>query len=332
MYGVLMHNLYRNTLAFTGQKPWHKLGVQFDQEFTSAEAIAAARLDYPVTKEQLHRLRSDLGLGMTEPTDAYATINGHTQDVLGIVGDGYEVLQNSEAFDFFDILLQESGGKLQTAGAIGKGEKVWMLAKLPEIFYPLAGDGVEKYLLGSTSHDGTMKTEVRMTSIRVVCSNTFNLAVNGSRGVISIRHTMNMRQKLEMAAMVMLRYKEHFDIVGDQFSKLASVRINDAWIDEYLERTVGNPCNVSDGRGRTLMENKIKLIEGRLSSGQGVDIPGVTGTAWWVLNAMVEHADYDMKAKGQNQDESRRTSSILFGRAADFKQHCYDSAMAMVSR
>ena len=110
------------------------------------------------------------------------------------------------------------------------------------------------------------------------------------------------------------------------------MRINDAWIDEYLERTVGNPCNVSDGRGRTLMENKIKLIEGRLSSGQGVDIPGVTGTAWWVLNAMVEHADYDMKAKGQNQDESRRTSSILFGRAADFKQHCYDSAMAMVSR
>ena len=47
-----MHNLYRNTMAFTGQRPWHKLGVQFEQEFTSAEAIAAARLDYPVRKEQ----------------------------------------------------------------------------------------------------------------------------------------------------------------------------------------------------------------------------------------------------------------------------------------
>ena len=120
--------------------------------------------------------------------------------------------------------------------------------------------------------------------------------------------------------------------MGEQFSKLASVRIDDAWIDEYLERTVGNPCNVSDGRGRTLMENKIKLIQGRLQAGQGVDIPGVTGTAWWVLNAMVEHADFDMKAKGQSQDESRRTNSILFGRAADFKQQCYDTAMAMVSR
>jgi len=257
----MSHNLYRNTLAFTGQRPWHKLGVQFDQAFSSAEAIAAAHLDYPVSKEQLHRLRPDLGPGMTEPIEAWATINGHTQDVLGVVGDVYEVLQNHEAFDFFDILLKESGGRLQTAGAIGKGEKVWMLAKLPDVFYPLAGDGVEKYLLGTTSHDGTTKTEVRFTDIRVVCQNTFNLAMQGSRGVISIRHTSNMRQKLEMAAMVMLRYQEHFDIVGEQFSKLASVRVDDVWIDEYLERMVGNPINVPDGRARTMMENRIQQIE-----------------------------------------------------------------------
>ena len=325
----MAHNLYLNTMAFTGQQPWHKLGVQFDREFSSAEAIAAARLDYPVSKEPLYRVHPERG---PEPIDAWATINGHAQEVLGIVGDQYEVLQNQEAFDFFDILLKESGGKLQTAGAIGKGEKVWMLAKLPEVFYPLAGDGVEQFLLGTTSHDGSMKTEVRMTGIRVVCQNTFNLAMNGSRGVISIRHTSNMRQKLEMAAMVMLRYKEHFDIVSDQFSKLASVRVDDAWIDEYLERMIGNPLNLPDGRGRRIMENKIHLIEGRLAFGKGVDLPGVAGTAWHGLNAMVEFADYDMKAKGQSSDESRRTASILFGTAAEFKQQAFDTAMAMVSR
>lgn len=326
----MSHLLYRNTMVFTGQRPWHKLGVQFDREFTSSEAIAAARLDYSVLKEQLHRLRTDLGPGMTEPTEAWATINGHTQDILGIVGDGYEILQNQEAFDFFDILLKESGGKLQTAGALGKGEKVWMLAKLPEVFYPLAGDGVEQYILGTTSHDGTMKTEVRFVSIRVVCANTFNLAMKESRGVISIRHTTNMRQKLEMAAMVLLRYKEHFDITGEQFAKLASVRVDDAWLDEYLERLIGNPLNVADGRSRTILENKIKLIEGRLAYGRGVDLPGVAGTAWWALNSLVEYADFDMKAKGQSQDESRRTQSILFGTGAELKQKAFDTAMAMI--
>lgn len=326
------HLLYRNTMAFTGQQPWHKLGVQFDQDFTSSEAIAAARLDYPVTKEQLFRLRPDLGPRMVEPIEAWATINGHTQDVLGVVGDQYEVLQNKEAFDFFDILLKESGGKLQTAGAIGKGEKVWMLAKLPEVFYPLAGDGVEQFLLGTTSHDGTMKTEVRFTGIRVVCQNTFNMAMKGSRGVISIRHTQNMRQKLEMAALVLLRYQEHFDIAREHYSKLAQIRVDDAWLDEYLERMIGNPLSVSEGRARTMMENKIRLIQGRLQNGMGVDLPGVAGTAWHALNAMVEFADYDMNARGQTQDPSRKTNSILFGRGAEFKQDALDTALALISK
>lgn len=328
----MAHNLYKNTMAYTGQQPWHKLGVQFEEEFTSTEAIAAARLDYPVLKEQLFRLRPDLGPGRVGATEAFATINGHSQDVLGIVGDGYEVLQNREAFNFFDILLKESGGKFQTAGAIGKGEKVWMLAKLPEVFYPLAGDGVEQFILGTTSHDGTMKTEVRFTPIRVVCQNTFNMAMRGSKGVISIRHTTNMRQKLEMAAMVLLRYKEFFDVAGEQFHKLASVKVDDAWLDAYFDAVIGNPFNVKDGRARTMMENRIKLIEGRLAFGKGVDLPGVSGTAWWALNAMVEFADYDMKAKGQSSDATRRTNSILFGTAAEFKQKAFDAALAMATR
>ena len=325
----MAHNLYLNTMAYTGQSPWHKLGVQFDREFTSAEAITAAKLDFPVRKERLYRLRPDWGQGMIEPTEGFATINGHTQQVLGVVGEGYEVLQNQEAFDFFDILLKESGGGLQAAGGIGRGEKIWMLAKLPGTFYPIAGDGVEQYLLGVTSHDGSIRTEVRFTSIRVVCQNTFQMAMRGSRSVISIRHTQNMRQKLEMAAMVLLRYRDYFDLTIRQFGELANVQIDDAWLNEYLKRMIGDPSQVSDGRARTLMQNRTALIEGRLAFGKGVDLPGVTGTAWWALNAMVEYADFDMKARGQSQDESRRTNSILFGTAAMFKQRAFDVALEM---
>ena len=64
----------------------------------------------------------------------------------------------------------------------------------------------------------------------------------------------------------------------------------------------------------------------------GVELPGVAGTAWWALNSMVEFCDYDMKAKGQSADETKRTQSILFGRAAEFKQQAFDTAMAMVAR
>lgn len=92
---------------------------------------------------------------------------------------------------------------------------------------------------------------------------------------------------------------------------------------KYLERMIGNPLNVSEGRARTMMENKIRLIQGRLQNGMGVDLPGVAGTAWHALNAMVEFAD-DMNARGQALDPSRRTNSILFGRGAEFKQEALD--------
>jgi hypothetical protein len=141
-----------------------------------------------------------------------------------------------------------------------------------------------------------------------------------------------MREKLEIAAKVLKRYREHFDIFGDRCAALARIRIDDAWLDEYLGRIIGNPLNVPEGRARTLMENRIKLIEGRLAFGKGVDLPGVAGTAWHALNAMVEYADYDMKVRSQAQDETRRTASILFGSAAEFKQNAFDTAMAMVSR
>lgn len=324
-----MHNLYRNTLAYTGDRPWHGLGVAFDRPFTSAEALQAAQLDYPVRKEQLYRHLPKDGPEPFEPIDAWATVNGDTNQVLGIVGEQYEVLQNREAFDFFDILLKESGGKLQTAGAIGRGEKVWMLAKLPEVFYPLAGDSVEQYILGTTSHDGSLKTEVRFTGIRTVCENTLNMALKEARSVVSIRHTANMRQKLDMAAMVLLHYKQFFSVAADHYGQLAQVRIDDAWLEAYLEAMLGDPTKVADGRARTLMENRTQLVRNRLTTGRGVDLDGVAGTAWWALNAMVEYADYDMKARGQALDPSRRTSSILFGAAADFKQRAFETAMAL---
>ena len=46
----------------------------------------------------------------------------------------------------------------------------------------------------------------------------------------------------------------------------------------------------------------------------------------------VEHAEFDMKAKGQATDECRRTQSILFGRTSEFKQEAFDTVLAMVAR
>ena len=47
-----------------------------------------------------------------------------------MVGSGYEPLQNTEAFKFFEPFIEGKYAEFHTAGALGNGERVWVLVKL----------------------------------------------------------------------------------------------------------------------------------------------------------------------------------------------------------
>ena len=76
------------------------------------------------------------------------------------------------------------------AGALRRGEKIWLLAKLPgSIRIRFSEDVSQKYLLLSNSHDGSSCLRIFFTTIRVVCANTLAMADReGFREGIAIRH------------------------------------------------------------------------------------------------------------------------------------------------
>lgn len=321
-----MDNLYQNTMAFTGAIPWHQKGYHFEQEFTSAEAIEAAHLDYEVVKEPVYRL---VGGMPVQVESRFVTVNQETQDVLGFVGDDYRVLQNKQAFAPFDILMAEAGAKFHTAGALGKGERVWILAKLPESWDILLGDKIDLFCLLSTSHDGSTGVDIRFTPIRVVCQNTLTAAVQGTRASISLRHTENLQARLEESATVLVQMRDHFTLLGESFREMASVHIDDAWLKIYEDQLFGlEPKQDAHGITKSLWMKKTNAYHQRLVAGRGVELPGLVGTAWWAYNAAIEYADYEFPIR----DEERRTESILWGKANEFKQIAYDGAMALVRR
>lgn len=315
-----MHNLYNNTMAFTGSEPWHCLGKKFDGLMTSEQAIMGAELDYFVIKEQLFRQDGSICKG------AFTTINTANNKSLGVVGSRYEVIQNTKAFSFFDELVGKGEAIYETAGALGDGEKVWLLAKLPGSFSPIAGDKVEQYCMLYNTHDGTLPCSVMFTPIRVVCQNTMNLALKNCTQIVKVRHTLNADDRLEEAGRIMKEMNEYFTIMGDKCFDLANFIIDDEFIAQYKEALFGTDKEVPEGRGRTLRTKKIELFDAKMEGGMGVNIPGVKGTAWWPLQAAIEFADYTMPKVGQDP-----TESVIFGSAADFKQKAWDKAFAMVS-
>lgn len=167
------------------EKAWHGLGTIIEDYPTSAEAIKHAGLNYTVEKRPLFTLDNgylnkddEIEHSEIEVPDFYATIRTDTQEVLGVVGKDYHIIQNVDAFSFFDSIVGGKEGILyETAGALGKGERIFITAKLPEYIKVGRADLIEQFLFLTTSHDGYGSITASFTPIRICCQNTLNAAL-----------------------------------------------------------------------------------------------------------------------------------------------------------
>lgn len=199
----------RHSFFSVKEKAWHSLGTIIEDYPTSREAIRHAGLDYTVEKRTLFTV--DNGQPLTdepdllvhseiEVPDYFATIRTDTEQVLGVVGKDYEVVQNVDAFSFFDSIVGGGDGIMyETAGALGKGERIFITAKLPEFIKVGKSDLIAQYLFLTTSHDGFGSITTSFTPIRICCQNTLNAALRSQTGAIKIRHTANAHERLKQA-------------------------------------------------------------------------------------------------------------------------------------
>lgn len=192
------------------EKAWHGLGQIVQDYPTSREALEAAGLNYRVEKRKLFTYDNQnlfgnadtIALNILVP-NYYATIRTDNEAVLGVVGRDYEVVQNVDAFAFFDAIVGGDGIQYETAGALGRGERIFITAKLPGYIKVANDDLIEKFLFLTTSHDGFGSITAAFTPVRIVCNNTLNAALKNSSNAIKIRHTVNAKERLEEAHKVM---------------------------------------------------------------------------------------------------------------------------------
>src|SRR5262245_30448563 len=154
------HNLNFTTgkpaMMYVGEVPWHGLGTQLTEPPTAEEAIRAAQLDWEVGLKPVYCAD---GEHYCEIPNKKAVVRldmwGKSGcKPFGLVGDDYKVLQNRDAFRFFDPLLKTKELAFETAGALGDSERVWVMARLKSNATIAKDDEIERYLLLSTGHDG----------------------------------------------------------------------------------------------------------------------------------------------------------------------------------
>jgi len=153
------------SMMYVGEVPWHGLSTKLDRPATAEEAICAAKLDWEVEKKPL--CFRDGSRNPPVP-DRYVVVpgrgwDGDTRPVFGIVSKSFQPLQNREAFSFFDPIVGKDAAVYHTAGALGEGERIWILAKLPDHIRVIGDDITDKYLLLSNSHDGHGAVQIKFT-------------------------------------------------------------------------------------------------------------------------------------------------------------------------
>ncbi len=224
----MAHNINRNIL--TGQdaffsvkeKAWHGLGQIVDDYPTAAEAIIHAGLNYQVDKKPIQTTEGEA------INNFFATVRTDTNQVLGVVGAKYEVVQNETAFSFFDALtINNTGIKYETAGALGNGERIFITAKMPECIKVGRNDIVEEYIFLTSSHDGSGSIMAAFTPIRIVCNNTLNMALRNHSNAVHIKHTANAEFKLREAARIIAITETTSQQLEQVFNTWAKVRITD---------------------------------------------------------------------------------------------------------
>lgn len=199
-------------------RAWHRLGTVFDRPLTVKEALHYSHADYRVTLQPLAVLTPDIqremdtgsvmALQLSNATipNVMATFRLDTHQPLGIVSENYGVVQNEDAFKFIDTLVtgklsyQEHMPVIETAGVLGKGERVFVTAKFPDkiILDNKGDDKVEMYMVFTTSHDGMGAVKCMVTPIRVVCNNTLNFAMKNNAGTLSLAHKRNIMNRLDL--------------------------------------------------------------------------------------------------------------------------------------
>ena len=228
------------------EKAWHGLGQIVQDYPTSEQAIRHAGLDYEVVKSPLFTKGSgiiettngiEIGSSELEVHNYFANIRTDNNAVLGVVGKDYHIVQNRDAFSFFDSIVGGTDGILyETAGALGNGERIFITAKLPSYIRVGNGDDVtEKYIFLTTSHDGSGSITAAFTPIRIVCQNTLNASLRNMSNVVRIKHTAGAKQRLDNAHKVMGLANQFSDQLEGIFNEWTKVKVSDQEVKKLIQ-------------------------------------------------------------------------------------------------
>jgi phage/plasmid-like protein (TIGR03299 family) len=318
-----------HSFASHSEKAWHGLGQVVENAMTAEEAISLANLDYEVYKTTIHPLVDGMPNNGDAIEDKFAIMRKDNDAYLGLVGSRYEIVQNRDAFGFFDAIIDSGEAIFETAGALGKGERIFVTAKLPEDML-VAGEPCNKYIILTNSHDGTSSIIAGFTTVRIVCNNTLQAALHGLENKVSIQHRSGAKERLTEAYKVMNIASKYMGEVEQVFNEFAKKPISDIELKKYITNVMQPIIKGSTEAEKeilsTRLKNQVESIYEFALSHPTQTTNAARGTIWGAYNSISGYYNYSHKFKNDEQ----KFNSQLFGNANTRIEKAFKKAYDLV--
>lgn len=329
----------RAEAAFALTPAWHGLGVVLDHPMSSQEALTCGGLDWNVIQRPMGMIVPAeietpegpvTGQQIVEIPELMANVREDTSLFLGDVSDRYQVVQNREAFAFLDSLVDDGAMQFESAFSLSGGKRVVLLGRLPQVDTVAPGDEVKRYVLFGLHHDGTGGIKFGPVHERVVCANTYAIALSeGTTEELTIRHTGKIQEKLARAREILAHANKRFDEQTELCQVLARHQMDHAEWSAYLDVL----CPILDPRDPDWSDRRASAVEQTRDAirmawvNERQLMPSIAGTAWAAYNAVGEHIDHlPRRGVGTRQKAECRFNICLHSTGMDMKRRAFETA------
>ena len=161
-----------------------------NKDIQDYRSLADTCLNWDVIERNIYRHIQDK---FYEPIDSHKIIErSDTNESLGVVGAGYQTIQNSQIWDALNESLAGIEYKITNVGHLKNGGKIFIQAEVGDGF-AINGDKFTGYITMWSSHDGSSSCVLGDTLTRVWCSNTFVSSLYNKQSMLrmKVRHTKN---------------------------------------------------------------------------------------------------------------------------------------------
>ena len=290
--------------------PWHGLGTGVSGVMTAEEAITLAHLDWEVEKELAERK------GVPIPGN-YWMIRKSDDKVLGRVGKDYKPIQNREAFEFFDTLVDSGEAKYDTAGSLSGGKRIWLTAQVGDDIQVAGQDSHRLYLALLSSHDGSRSLSAITTMVRIVCANTETMAIHGAKTSWTMTHRTTLAGKVSEARDALklsFKYRDAFDA---EVQRMMDIQVSKDQFIEIMKDVL------PDQKRQT--EKNVTALTNIFENSPTINDAGLSGTGYGAFNAMTEWLTHGREVRSQ---EARMTNSI-WGFGAKMRRKTHERVLAL---